>query len=434
LTIDSEVATPRHHRLRSWLLASAAVVALTAAQLWYQGGAPSYRTVFAEDGVVFFRDAVNDGLGSLTHSYSGYLVTIARLLAIPATWFPLDRLASYFAVAGALAGALIAVSVYVLTDQAIDSRLLRAALAFAVALHPVLAGENLANITNILWVLLFAVFWALVRRPNNGPDVALAALIAFLGATSTSVAVIFLPVAVWAVWARRDRSTLVITGSFAAGLLLQAVAYLSTSDHGPTGQAHGLPTLYVARVLGVVAVGVRGAQDLWNAGGRALLFPFALVLLALVGALVVFTRGTPRTLGLVTAGYSVVLFAAPLAIRGTAAMTLGHVWTDGAQRYAVLPVLFLIASLAITVSHLSFSSRARLVLACLLTAQLVIVTALTIHTRNSSRSNGPEWYPELVAAARSCHDARAGTGNVPITPGGAFDMQLACTQLLDLRH
>jgi hypothetical protein len=404
---------------------------LTLAQLWYQGRAPSYRTIFAEDGQVFYADAIHQGLGSLTHPYAGYLVTVTRLLAIPGTWLPTDRLADYLALAGALAGSLIALAVYHLTDQAIESRILRAALAFAVALHPVLAGENLANITNILWVLLFATFWALLRRPTTRADIVLAAVIVFLGATSTTLAVVFLPVAAWALWSRREFSTAVVVSSYGIGLFLQVIAYLSTSDHGPEGHASGLATLYFARVLGVTAVGTRGARDLWNSGGRSLLFPFGGAFIVLVIVLVVSNRGIPRALGLVTAAYSVVLFALPLSIRGTAPITLGSVFTEGDQRYAVLPVLFLITSLTIMVSHLRCSPRTRAILGCVVAAQLVTVTALSIHTKNSDRSDGPEWYPELVATARLCDGRPVGTREVPIAPA-PWQIPISCRDLLSV--
>src|SRR4030081_3271039 len=96
-----------------WLavaFSAAAVAVLTGAQIFYQTGSASYRTIWAEDGEVFYDDALRHGLGSLARPYSGYLQTIPRLLAIPATWLPVGRIAIYLAVAAAACCSLVAIS------------------------------------------------------------------------------------------------------------------------------------------------------------------------------------------------------------------------------------------------------------------------------------------------------------------------------------
>ena len=404
-----------------------AVVALTAAQLFYQAGAASFRTVWAEDGEVFFDDARRRGLAALARPYAGYLVSLPRLLAFPATWLPAGRIAVYMAVAGALVCSLIAVSLYWLTDQAITSRVLRAVLVVAVALHPVLVLENMANITNVIWVLAFAVFWALLRQPIRRSDAVLAAVVVLLGTLSTSITVVFLPVAGYVAWTRRDRYTRIVVGAFGFALVVQGIAYLSTADHGPTGSAAGLPTLYVARVLGSAAVGEHWATQLWNDGGRTRLLPFAALIALVLLFLFVLTRGRALVLGIIAAAYSVIIFVAPLLNRGTVGMQLGSVWTSNGARYAALGILFLLSSLFIMIPAARFGTTWRNGLVYLAVVQVTVIVAFAYRFENA-RSPGPEWYPKLVAAAHTCRRNSRNEVAIPTTPSGWLIL-LPCTEI-----
>ncbi len=427
-TTDTD-STPARSRIRGWVLGVGALVFFTAAQLLYRASPASYRSVFAEDGAIYFHDVMHDGFSALFRPYNGYLVTAPRLLAIPLAWVPLDRVSDYLAVAGAIAGSLVALAVYRLTDQAIDSRLLRGGLAFAVALHPILVYENVANITNVIWVFTFAVFWALIRKPITRGDVALGAGVAFLGMASSSLCIIFVPVAAWIAWTRRDWKSRTVIGAYGLALLLQGLVFLTNSYHGPSGQASGLGTLYVIRVLGVTALGVRGAASLWNAGGQIRVDPFAAAVVVAIVALAALTRGRPRTLGLTAAGYSFIAFLTPLTFRGTAFFRLAPTWTYGGERYSVIGVLFLVASAAIMIPHVRLQSSVRTALAWIVVVQLVVVFALSFRTLHLGGASGPEWHPKLVAAARSCTALHASQWPVTVVPGGAWYVMVPCSKL-----
>jgi len=404
-------------------------IALTGGQLLYQGGDRSYRTIWAEDGRIHYQAVASHGLAALAMPYNGYLEVVSRLLVFPATWLPLSHLAFYLAAAGAATGALVALAVYRLAAGIIDSTILRVALALAVALHPVLLQENLANITNIIWVLCFAMFFAILHRPENKGDVVLAAAVVFFGMASTILGLVFLPVAAYVAWTRRDTATRVVLGAYGLAVVLQAVAYVTESSHGTnTAQQGGLLTQYVARVLGITAVGDPGAANLWNDGGKSLIYPVGLVVVAVIGILFVCNRGWTLGLGLAAAGYSVVLFFGELLVRGDAGMLLGATWTNGGARYSVLSVLFLLAAIAIMIPHARMAALPRAVLSWALLGQIVVVVALGFHGQNG-RSSGPEWYPALVAQAKDCRTSPQRLRFVITTPGIPWGIFLTCDQL-----
>lgn len=423
------VQTESGRIVRSAALAVGSFLALTVAQVLYQGGDPSYRTIWAEDGRIHYQAVASHGIGALAMPYNGYLELVSRLLVLPGTWFSLTHLAVYLSVAGAATGALVALAVYRLSAGLIDSTVLRVALALAVALHPVLLQENLANITNIIWVLAFAVFFALLHRPENKGDVALGAAVAFLGMASTILGLVFLPIAAYVAWTRRDGATRVVLGAYGLGVVLQLVAYVTESTHGINTPGQGqLLNLYIARVLGITAVGDPGIAHLWNDGGKTLVYPFAFVVVATIAVLIACNRGWTLGLGLVAVGYSIALFFGDLLVRGDAGLPLGSTWNDNAARYNVLSVLFLLAAIAIMIPHARVGALPRTVMSWALLAQIVVVVVLGFHGENG-RSKGPEWYPALVAQAKDCQTSPVRLRFVETTPGIPWGIFFTCNQL-----
>ncbi len=165
---------------------------------------------------------------------------------------------------------LAALAVYALTRGVISSRVLRVVLAASVALLPVMAFENLANITNVIWPLTFACFWALVREPRTRADILLGGAVAFIGAASAGLTLLFLPLAAWALWTRRTRAQAVVVGAFAAAALFQVVMWVSDSSRKRRSTTRGdfslgLLRLFATRVLASTAVGENWARELVRA-------------------------------------------------------------------------------------------------------------------------------------------------------------------------
>ena len=106
------------------------------------------------------------GIAAVATPYTGCLGDRPRVLAIPATWLPLrlGDLSRHRRSRVLIARCGVALLAH---GPSHPSRALRMALVFAAVLLPVFTFEDMANITNTIWVLTFAVFWALVRVPRR---------------------------------------------------------------------------------------------------------------------------------------------------------------------------------------------------------------------------------------------------------------------------
>ena len=393
-----------------------AFVALVVLQLKYQDGSPSWRTIWAEDGQVFVAQARRDALAALFRPHGGYALLVPRLAAIPTAWIALDRVAQYLAVVGCVITALAAGAVYVLTSGVIRSQVLRVVLAASVALLPVMAFENLANLTNTIWALTFVCFWALLSPAATRRDAVFRAACVFLATASAGLCVIFVPVAAYALYRRRTPDQRIVVGAYGAALVFQAVIYLTTSVHGPSGPADGVIRLFVARVLAGSVLGEEWASDLFDQHGYWPLYLAAALVVGLVLFLVLTTRGPSRELGSIAVGYAAVAFFAPLLLRGTAPMRLvAGMWTSNSARYVGLAILLLLSGVFVMVPEVRLAAPAvPRVLTAVLAAQFVVIVAFAWPATNY-RSYGPEWRPELAAAVKRCRHG-ADQVLVPITP------------------
>ena len=141
---------------------------------------------------------------------------------------PLRYLSIYLAFVAVIAGGLLAWSLYHLTRSWLSSRLLRVALASLVVLMPAFGWESTANITNTTWMFLAVLPWALISLEERGRDTVLRSVLAFFGATSSALCLIFIPLALgWLVY-RRTRSALIVVVSFFVGVAIQGAVTLSS--------------------------------------------------------------------------------------------------------------------------------------------------------------------------------------------------------------
>ena len=420
--VPSGAARSRSDSIRYAGVATVLVLACTALQLLYQDGARSWDTIYAEDGFLFFEQAQRYGIASIVRPYVGYGHLGPRILALPTRWIPLEHLAQYLAFAGALTTSLAALAVYALTRGVISSRVLRVVLAASVALLPVMAFENLANITNVIWPLTFACFWALVREPRTRADILLGGAVAFIGAASAGLTLLFLPLAAWALWTRRTRAQAVVVGAFAAAALFQVVMWVSDSSpiagNDERDLSLGLLRLFATRVLASTAVGENWAGKLFEQSGYSVLLPISVIVSCVVVALFVFAPAPARWLGGIAVIYAFVMFFFPLVVRGSLEMVpFDHVWNSSGSRYAGLSILLLLSGIFIMVDAARFSESARRVavggLVLLFVAQVVFAFPAV-----NPRSAGPEWRSELVASARRCRATAARIVVIPITPSG----------------
>jgi len=166
---------------------------VTTDALFRQTGVHSWDTVWAEDGKYFFNGT--NSVGDLFHQYAGYLQLTGRSFGLGAHLVPIDDVAIFYAVGGAALTSLMAAAVWYFSEQLVMSRVLRVVLALQVVVLPAMLLEQVANGVNAMWAVLYAGWWALVYRPRHTVGVVGASLVAALAVCSSSLALVFVPLA-----------------------------------------------------------------------------------------------------------------------------------------------------------------------------------------------------------------------------------------------
>lgn len=185
--------------------------------------AVTYSQFWAEDGSNWFADAYNMGAASLFHSYQGYLVTLPRLVAIPAVHLSLQQAALLFNLIGISVQVAPAAFFMSRRFEHVAPRLwVRALVGIAYLLLPSL--ELNAAITNSLWHLAILAVMVLVARPTGGvvSHVFDACVILLSGLTGPFAALLLPASVARALITRSERRWyLVISGMLSATLALQ---------------------------------------------------------------------------------------------------------------------------------------------------------------------------------------------------------------------
>src|SRR5262249_55963644 len=128
------------------------------------------------------------------------------------------------AVIGALTTALLALFVYVAAGAHLPNPLLRLAVAFPVAL-PMVAQEELPNsITMLRWLFMYVTFWALLWVPASRTGRVVATVVVILAAFTDNVVMLYIPLALARVWARRTARPRDIQGWVSLGALVAGAA------------------------------------------------------------------------------------------------------------------------------------------------------------------------------------------------------------------
>ncbi len=145
-----------------------AFVGITLAILWRQSGVGATNTIWAEDGSLFYRDAVSQaGISNLVHVYGGYVQLLPRLVFEVIRFVPLRDVASVIAVTGAALVAGLSLIVFRSSAALLRSPIIRGLLVVSMTLLPAAPGELLDNVVNVQWWFVFASFWVLFWRPRS---------------------------------------------------------------------------------------------------------------------------------------------------------------------------------------------------------------------------------------------------------------------------
>lgn len=412
-------------RVPLWLVGA---VALTAAQVLRVRGAGAWRTVWAEDGTIFYRDALKHGLGSLAEPAYGYLQTLPRLLALPATWFPMGDVALYNAVVASVCFVVAGILVYRFSEFAIPSHVLRATLVLVVCLHPVAVVELQNSITNVIWPLTFACFWAVIAPGETRFNRVAAPIVTFVAAVSQVLVVLFAPIAAVVAWRRRDRHSFVVLGALSVALLLQAVT-IATTATGERAESDvlDLPQLYAVRVVGTALLGHHALAAAWNELGPVVAAVFALVLVVGVVVLVLRAPRRARFWGLLAVGVSLVTFGVAMFWRGT---TFAHLvegdLTFEYSRFADLGVMLLLGGVFVLIANARWSETTKRVVIGVVALHAVLLIVLPPRY-NTARSRGPVWAHGVADARVTCRGQPDNAiVSIAVPPAATWIVELRC--------
>ena len=426
-TNDSTAArTAVGKSFRVAVLATAAVIALTALQVARQPRVRSWQTMWAEDGAVYGTDALGIPLWrTVARGYGGYVQIVPRLLALPGSVVPISSLAATFAVEAAAVTALIALFVYRSTEGWVEDWRLRVVVALMTALVPAAYLETNANLANLGWPLLIGAGWAIASRREGVIDVVCRCVVVAAAAVSTTLAVVFWPVSL-VVARRRGGRDRVVFAALSSALALQFVLDVwadASARSTASSSIADLPQVFAVRIVGSVVWGERWLPELWPrwhyvAAGVA----------CAVLALVVIASRRASTERFVFAGTSLgvafALLAVPIWVRGSAPMrmTADHLNLVG-SRYVVAPIVILVSAIVVLVD----GSGRRWLRSVVVCHSLVLIVAGFAMV--NPRSNATPWKTAVQNARAACVGrADSDTVGVPITPN-PWTIQVQCDRL-----
>jgi hypothetical protein len=383
------------------VLAVVAIAAAVAVGLLRQLGPGALNTIWAEDGSIFYAEAVQKGpWAALTTSYAGYFHAVPRLLAAIASIFPPSAAATVLAAGAALIVALLALLVYVASAAHLTSTVARIVVSALVVVVPVAQDEVLNSVANFHWYGLYVLFWVFLWSPRSraGQVVAVAAVL--LVATSDILVLAYVPLALFRFFHKEEgRLGKILGGALALGLVVQFIGLATGSserelDPNPVRAAVG----YLLRAVPAPLIGQRWLGHQIGARWVALA---AVAWLLVAVAFVVALRGLTRP-AWVLAGAAVIqsaaLYVLPVVLSGVAA-----------PRYAVAPALLVVVALVAILRP----KQGNAVPLSVLAGFLAVIALVNLRIDNP-RAHGPAWDAELDKARATC--APGATAAIPIAP------------------
>jgi hypothetical protein len=424
----------------AFVLLQVAVIALGAlVMLARVGGRPVWDSVWAEDPGIYLPAALAHPW-QLLQSYGGYLQLVPRLIGQLAALVPVRHASVVFAAGGAVVASGCALFAYHACSGQVSSRWLRALLGLSVVLLPVAPLEIADTGVNSIWYLLVALFWAALWRPRTKGGAAVAAVVAFAAAASTSLGLLFAPLfaARAAVLPRRLREH-AATAGWALGCLLQAVVMATSHLSRLTPHNPFNAVLYYAHEVLLPALGwhlswhLRGLLGL--TGATALVG--GIIVAALV--CVVATQARPCRVFVVTAvatGLVFTAFTSAFAWGGPGQRVTVRV--EHGARYSTLPILLLDAALIVAADAYArrWWPRPRAIVAVAALSAVLAVGWATDFRYPVRHFAGPaaDWKLTADAWLRHCRHQPGGTITVTFpnwwgTGPARLDTTFNCTSL-----
>ncbi|HEV2370570.1 MAG TPA: hypothetical protein VGS19_00245 [Streptosporangiaceae bacterium] len=335
-------------RWASILVQVVAVALGVAVMLVRIGNRPVWDSVYGEDPRIYLPQALAHPW-HLLQSYAGYLQLVPRVIGQVAALVPVRDASVVFAVGGALVASGCGLFAYHASAGQVSSRWLRALVGLSVVLLPVAPLEIADNGVNSMWYLLAALFWAALWRPRSRAGAAIAAVVTFAAAASSSLSLLFAPlfVARAAAVPRRPREH-AATAGWALGCLLEVVT-IATS-HVSRVRPHHLvnAVLFYAHDVLLPALGWHISWDLRRAIGLTGATMIMGGFIAVVLAIAVLTQpGRCRVFILTAVATSLVSTAATSALAWNGLGLRETLGVEYGARYSTLPILLLDAALVV---------------------------------------------------------------------------------------
>ncbi len=335
----------------AFLLVQVAVVALGAlVMLTRYSGRPAWDSVWAEDPGIYLPWALAHPW-HLLQSYGGYLQLLPRLIGQIAALVPIRDASVAFAVSGAVVASGCGLFAYHASAGQVSSRWLRGLVGLSVVLLPVAQLEIADNGVNTIWYLLVALFWAALWRPRTRTGAAIAAVVAFAAAASTSLGLVFAPLfAARAIAVPRRLREHAVTAGWAPGCVLQLLVILTShlSRLRPHNPANAV--LYYGHEVLLPALGWHISWHLRHIlglnGATALVGGLIVVALA---AAVITQPGRCRVFVLTAVATGLVFTAVTSALAWGGPAQPVTVRVEHGARYSTVPILLLDAALIVAV-------------------------------------------------------------------------------------
>jgi hypothetical protein len=336
-------------------------VLLAAVALLRQAGVPATQTLWAEDGLIFYSQALaHSFLRTLITAYNGYDQLVPRLVIQLAKAAPVADVSAVVAVCGAGGLAALGCLVFHMSRGHIASPALRGLLVAAMVALPLANVEMLDNLVNLPWWFFFAAFWALLWRPETTTGRVTAGVICCLAAASEPLVGVFLALAAFRVWALPRLKEQASSVGLVVGLVYQAAVVLG--NHGentfPKAGLSGLPTDFALRVgLGWLS-GMRGTDAVirWDRSVAEVLGGLLFVAIVVAGVKVGSRQG--RAFTIATAVMAPICFAVPVWLRGAGPfMQLAATSVGYGGRYAATSILMLVSAVLVLAGHLPTDRR-----------------------------------------------------------------------------
>ena len=348
-----EVVAPARRVLTAHQGTIVVVGMLAVAGLAYILRSPSVITgpaLWAEDGTVFFKDAVERGWASMFTPYGGQLIVFPRTVAALVAPLPAAMQPGLYA-AAAMAAAVLSCGI-VLSSRWRDAAPIpvRFACLLALVCAPGVL-EAYGTLANAHWWLgVGLVLLAMLRDPSVRHTRVGEVVFAAVAGTSGFAAIFAIPALVVRALRNRSRHSWTVAGVAVLGVAVQMTYLLGSARRGNFAEIASDPVAAVLvlakRVLATAALGETNLADLWPLRSPT---PTAIiVVVVLVTAMgMIWMRGARLEIGALLLALLGSWFLALWALTQPGGSLDMLFWPTAAGRYFLVPIAILYISLLV---------------------------------------------------------------------------------------